>query len=294
MFAGWIPMAVVGGIALCVFVLAWWKRRVLPPAESAIGVGCAVTAVLLTGPWVQGDVAGRFYLNAVLPATIAGLFVLMQIPNVWLRSLLAIVTAAPLVGFSAPLVARGGHPIISETAYRELRTLAARIPHPERTLIVTRHGVEWWTAWTLHTRVAQGRAVRVDDWQKYDEVLFLQYKERGPGFGPPGAGPGRGLRQADGSLRSRMGNNSGSGFRSSGPPPFGKGVRGFQGPGGFQRPGGFQGPGGGMGGPPMMDASIPDDAEVLHDGSCFKLAKVAKPPAFVRSNKPGDADDDRP
>ncbi|MFZ2639379.1 MAG: hypothetical protein WA117_00215, partial [Verrucomicrobiia bacterium] len=27
MFARWMPMAVVGGITLCVFVLAWWKRR---------------------------------------------------------------------------------------------------------------------------------------------------------------------------------------------------------------------------------------------------------------------------
>lgn len=278
MFARWMPMVVVGGITLCVFVLAWWKRRVLPPAESAVGIGCAVTALLLTGPWVQGDVAGRFYLNAVLPATVAGLFVLMQVPNLWLRSLLAVVTVAPLVGFSAPMVARGGHPIISETAYRELKNLAARIPHPERTLIVTRHGVEWWTAWTLHTRVAQGRAVRTDDWQKYDEVFFLQSKERGPGFGPPGGGPGRGLRQADGSFRSRAGKGFGGGFRPSGLPQFGKG------------PGGFQG----RGGPPMMDAAIPDDAEILHDGPCFKLAKVTKPPASVSLNKPGDADADRP
>ncbi len=44
----------------------------------------------------------------------------------------------------------------------------------------------------------------------------------------------------------------------------------------------------------MMDAEIPDDAEILHDGRFFKLAKVAKPPAFVSQNKPGDVDADRP
>jgi len=269
MFPRWMPAAAFGGVALCALVLAWWKRRVLPPAESVIGIGCAATTLLLAGPWVQGDVAGRFYLNAMIPATVAGLFVLFHVPSVWARLLLGSVIVLPAVGLAIPLVARGGHPIISEAAFRELQTLASRVPHPERTLVVTRHGVEWWTAWTLHTRVAQAKAVRADDWQKYGEVLFLQSKERGPGFGPPGRGLGRGPRPP-------------GGFRDGPPPdfpPFGKGPRGFPGRGSP---------------PPMMDAEIPDDAEILHDGRFFKLAKVSKPPAFVHQNKPGDADADRP
>ena len=274
MFPQWVPMAGFGSVALCALALAWWKRRTLPLAESVIGIGCAATTLLLTGPWVQGDVAHRFYLNAMIPATVVGLFVLLQIPSIWARLLLGSVIVLPAVSFAVPLVARGGHPVISEAAFRELQSLAPRIAQPRRTLIVTRHGVEWWTAWTLHTRVAQAKAVRVDDWQKYDEVLFLQSKERGPG-----GGPGRGLRRPDDSFRSRVGKGFGGGFRPADLPPFGKGPRGFQGQGGP---------------PPMMDAEIPDDAEILHDGRFFKLAKVTKPPAFVSQNKLGDADADRP
>jgi hypothetical protein len=271
MFPRWMPMAAFGGVAMCALALAWWRRRELPAAESAIGFGCAATTLLLAGPWVQGDVAHRFYLNAMIPATVAGLFVLMQVPNLWLRLLLGSAVVLPLAGFSAPLVARGGHPIISEAAHRELQSLAPKITKPQRTLVVTRHGVEWWTAWTLHTRVAQSRALRTEDWQKYDAVLFLQGKERGPGFGPPGRGMmGRGQRPPFGF----PGDAARAGF-----PPFGKGPRGFMGPGGP---------------PPMMEAEIPDDAEVLHDGRFFKLAKVATPPEFVTRNKPGDDDADRP
>ncbi|MCX6906794.1 MAG: hypothetical protein NTY01_01995 [Verrucomicrobia bacterium] len=278
MFPRWMLAAAFGGVSLCALALAWWRRRALPPAESVIGIGCAATTLLLTGPWVQGDVAGRFYLDAMIPATVAGLFVLFQIPNVWARLLLGSVIVLPAVGLAVPLVARGGHPIISEAAFRELQTLASRVAHPERTLVVTRHGVEWWTAWTLHTRVAQAKAVRADDWQKYGEVLFLQSKERGPGFGPPGRGLGRGPRPFAGF----PGGAARGGFRDGPPPgfpPFGKGPRGFPGRGNM---------------PPMMDAEIPDDAKILHDGRFFKLAKVAKPPAFVHQNKPGDADADRP
>lgn len=279
MFPRWMPMAAFGGIALCALALAWWRRRALPPSESVIGIGCAATTLLLAGPWVQGDVAQRFYLNAMIPATVAGMFVLFQVPSFWARLLLGSALVLPAVGFAAPRLARGGHPIISEAAFRELQSLAPKIAQPQRALIVTRHGVEWWTAWTLHTRVAQAKAVRADDWQKYDEVLFLQSKERGPGFGPPGGGPGRGPRRPEDSFRSRAGKGLEGGFRPADFPPFGKGLRGFQGQGGP---------------PPMMDAEIPDDAEILHDGRFFKLAKVAKPPAFVSQSKPGDAAAGRP
>jgi hypothetical protein len=269
MFPTWAPLAVFGGVALCALGLAWWRRRSLPPAESAVAIGCAATTLFLAGPWVQGDVAHRFHLNAMVPATVAGLFVLMQIPNFWARLALGSALVLPAPGLAAPMVARGGHPIISEAAFRELQSLASMVAQPQRTLVVTRHGVEWWTAWTLHTRVAQAKAVRAEDWRKYDAVLFLQSKERGPGFGPPGRGMmGRGQRPR-------------AGFRNGPPPgfpPFGKGPRGFSGPGGP---------------PPMMDAEIPDDAEILHDGRFFKLAKVAQPPPFVSRNKPAD-DDDRP
>jgi hypothetical protein len=263
MLPRWVPMAAFGFIALAALALAWWKRRELAPPESVIGAGCAATTLLLAGPWVQGDVAGRFYLNAVIPATIAGLFLLSQVPILWLRSLLAFATVGPVVGFAMPWLARGAHPIISEAAYRELQTLASHVSHPQRTLVVTRHGVEWWTAWALHTRVAQAKAVRTEDWSRYDTVLFLQSKERGPGFGPPDAALGRGPR-------ARFGHGPPPGF-----PPFGKGPRGFP-------------PRGGP--PPMMDAEIPNDAEVLHDGRFFKLARVAAPPAFVSRSTPKDTD----
>ena len=270
MLPSWAAPALFGGLALSALILALWKRRTLPPAESAIGMGCAATTLLLTGPWVQGDVAMRFYLNAMIPATITGLFVLVQIPNRWVCGVLGGVFVLLAVGPAVPLAARGGRPIISEAAFRELQSLAPRLANPQRTLVVTRHGVEWWSAWTLHTRVAQTKAVRAEDWQKYDEVYFLQSKERGgPGFGPPGGGMNRRPFPPDG-------------FAGGPPPgdlpPFARNARGM---GAGNRP-------------PMMDSVIPEGAEVLHDGTFFKLAKVKQPPSFVRRNRTGETDDDRP
>lgn len=45
---------------------------------------------------------------------------------------------------------------------------------------------------------------------------------------------------------------------------------------------------------PMMEAPIPPDAEVLHDGPNFKLAKVATPPPRLTQGAAGRRDLNRP
>ena len=95
-----------------------------------------------------------------------------------------------LVVPALPLLARGGQPIISASTLQELAGLAAIIDRPEKTLIVTIHGTEWWTAWLLRTRVAHANALEVADWSRYD-VLFLEVKGglQGPFGAPPPGGP---------------------------------------------------------------------------------------------------------
>jgi hypothetical protein len=150
----------------------------------------------------------------------------------------------------------GARPIISVEAQRELQTLAASVEDPAHTLIVARHGLEWWTAWTLHTHIAQAQALQPEDWTNYKYVWFIEQKQgmQMP-FGPGGGGPpvmGRGPR--DGPMGMAM-------------PLPGMMSRGPSGRGGM--------PGG------MRDAQIPDEASVLHEGKYFKLAWVHDPPPFV-------------
>ena len=76
----------------------------------------------------------------------------------------------------------GGRASVAEDVVEELRTLAPLCPAPERTLIVARHGLEWWVAWTLHTHIAQPTAVTTADWSAYSQVLYLL--EKRPAMSP--------------------------------------------------------------------------------------------------------------
>ncbi len=165
----------------------------------------------------------------------------------------------------------GPRTIISHEAWQELQSLASSVEKPKDTLIVARHGLEWWTAWTLHTHIAQAQALTADDWTQYKHVWFIEQKKgmNMPMGGPPGMGRGpdeRRPRERGGDLPPGM--MPPLGMMNAGPPGRGRG--------------------GMMGG--MMGPSIPEDAEVLHEGEFFKLAWVREAPEFVRAKEANPLD----
>ena len=153
-----------------------------------------------------------------------------------------------MIGPSAFVMSDGGRPLITEDSLLELRSLAPLIITPNKTLVVARHGMEWWTAWALHTHIAQVPALRIADWQDFEAVFFLRSKNDSRPM--PGGGPGAF------SLWRMFG---------GAPPP----------------PGGHP-----PGGPahnvnPMEDPEIPWGAETVHDGDHFIFSRVSAPPGFV-------------
>jgi len=242
----WLPAIGFAVVVVPGLVVAWRRRRNLSAADVALVAGAAITVLAMTGPWFSMDKALRFYLIALLPAIMVAAFAVVHITAAWLRW--CVIGAAMLIGIgsSVPMLRRSGSAILSDAAMLELQSLDLHISQPDHSLVCARHGLEWWTAWFLHTRIAQASALKPEDWQRYDSVYFLEIKSGlqmppapggggPPGFGPRGCPPGP-------SLPTAM------------PPPPVTGAN------------------------PLMSASIPPDAAVLHDGACLKFARIAIPP----------------
>ena len=242
------PSLIFAVASIAALLTCWRRRAVLPPADLCVAGACAVGVLVLTGPWVQGDKAPRFFLIAIAPAVMAAAFALIYCRHRRLRAGIAILGAACMIGPSVFVVCDGGRPVISEDGLRELRSLAPLIANPNKTLVVARHGMEWWTAWALYTHIAQVPALRTSDWQNFEAVYFLRSKtDNRP---PPGGGPG-GF-----SLLGMLG---------GGPPP----------------PGGRPPKGPAHNANPMDDPEIPRDALTIHDGNQYIFARVMTPPDFV-------------
>ncbi|MCX6895968.1 MAG: hypothetical protein NTZ16_10820, partial [Verrucomicrobia bacterium] len=230
----WLPAALflgVGGAGLAVAVA---RRKFLPANDVALALAAALTCAVLGGPFFAMDKAMRLRLIAAIPAALTFSFLLANTRWAIVRRALGALVLAATVFSAAIFLCNGGrHAIVSEETVAELRTLREFASPPESTLIVARHGLEWWVAWTLHTHIAHADSVAAEDWTRFKNVFYLVEKNN-RGLPPRGAG----------------------GFRPGPPPDFPPDGR----PQPFgPRPG--MPPGGGpMGG--MMNVRIPPGAEI--------------------------------
>jgi len=97
-------------------------------------------------------------------------------------------------------------PCIDDQTFNDLQNIKKYLPeNKENSIIIARHGLEFWTAWALNVRVGQDRAIHKIELDKYSNVILLQQKneERQGSFGtrllrkprigmggPPLMGPG--------------------------------------------------------------------------------------------------------
>jgi hypothetical protein len=269
--AGWLFLA-LGVVALR---LAWQCRHTLPLCDTVVAFAAAVTTIALGGPFYDFDKGNRFMLIALVPCAMTLSYVLAQIEVRATRRAVAGVVVGATVVSAALFLRHGGRPGLSPQAYAEMQSLQKLTPPGRQTLVVARHGLEWWAAWALHTDIAQPRALNANDWTRYSTVDYLVEKRRSGEFpGMPGGPPApmgtlpRPDPEHDWPGTSRRASLWPRFLPPDGPP---SGPAGAWGP----PPGGFAtGPGMPLGGGPMDGPIIPAGTQLLHDGTYFRLARI--------------------
>lgn len=185
------PMGINANIiAILGLFLFFRKRKEIPPQEKILLLASLAVTFFMGSPFLGAEWAQRLYLMAYIPTTIVFIFLLKYIVTFWKRLLLTILM---LIVTSLPtpmLLATGAKNAASITpeAYQDLFELKKVIDNPERTLIITRHGLEWWSAWVLHVDVGQLPSLTKESFENYDNIYFLRQKSGQGKAGPPGPG----------------------------------------------------------------------------------------------------------
>lgn len=249
-----------GVLSLAAGAVLIWRRHEIQPWERALVVASAVLALFLSSPFLSQDMSLRFQLMAFAPAVILVSFVFARSGTPALRSTLVIGTIAVVLATVPATVRSPNSPSITEVSYTELTGLQTSIADPSHTLIIARHGLEWWAAWALHTDVAQPMAVTDADWTTYASVLYLQEIGNGRGAGMELTGmPGRTQAPANSAFTR---STPPAGTLPSRTPPVQPGLPSGTAPG---LRGGFG------------DITLPSDASTLHSGTYFTLSSLPTP-----------------
>ncbi|MFB3788447.1 MAG: hypothetical protein ACE15F_18975 [bacterium] len=247
------------------------RRDRVEPVTLQFLETAGLCALFLCSPLIHFDISSRLVLMAHVPALVLMAFIVARYPWGWKFGLpaAAVVVAGGLLSmlFGPPMS-------FSRDEYQELKQFRDSLPEG-KTLAVARHGLEWWVAWTMETRITNQANLAVKTWNQYDAVVSVEEtitrdrpenrppgpprpEDREPVTGPPGRRP---LDRPEGP--------GGSGK------PGGPGGPGSSGPGGPGGPSPFFPRSNSAGGDPMREA-VSDffTKEQIREGRFFRLYRL--------------------
>ncbi|MDP2036513.1 MAG: glycosyltransferase family 39 protein [Ignavibacteria bacterium] len=143
-------------------------------------------SLFLSSPFLGLEIAQRLFFISYLTALPLIAFVYKELDSVSLRKavmgfLSLVLAASTLLSFGRP-----NYSNMNKTLYAEMTKLKNVLPEEERTLIVARHGLEFWSSWIFRNMAVRQEELAEVYWRWYTKVYFLiQKKDKSP-FGPAG------------------------------------------------------------------------------------------------------------
>lgn len=186
-----VPPLIVGNIvAIGGMVLLTRRWTTIEPAHRLTVLAAVPLTFLLASPFFGQEWSARLSVMALIPTAVVLAFLLTHLRS-WIATFVLTAGVLVLIVFSVMVSSGPGfRPAgISEASYGELHQLRDLIAQPEETLVLARHGLEWWAAWVLETDVGQRPDLEPEVWDQYAEILFLEQIAGSAGYGPGGGGP---------------------------------------------------------------------------------------------------------
>ncbi len=128
--------------------------------------------LILSFPLLDIQYARRFSLLLFIPQIFV-LCILFRFFNQKLRKIICSLLVLMTMGSIFLMTVNMKPPSITQQAFQDLKNLEKHISDPGKTLIIARHGLEWWTAWQIHTKVGQDKSLTEKTNLKYDKILIL-------------------------------------------------------------------------------------------------------------------------
>ena len=154
---------------------------------GTIALSLAVLILIFAFPLFDHQYAQRFHALLFVPQSLL-IFNLIRMNNK-LALPFSISLALLTLAFSLLYFNEEKKPCIDQLAYRDLQNIGAHIPTDRaETIILARHGLEFWTAWNLNMKVANDRSTDKLGLEKYKHIIFLQQKNE-ERHGPMGRRP---------------------------------------------------------------------------------------------------------
>jgi len=125
-------------------------------------------------------VLGREYFNRFSMILFIPMFILiLQLFSISARAVKRVIVIAISLTVASSfiyMISKPKTPALSQDAYADLKKFGDMLENPHSTLVIPRHGIEWWTTWELRTKIGGTGSLDQESFRKYDQVLVLVHK----------------------------------------------------------------------------------------------------------------------
>jgi hypothetical protein len=126
--------------------------------------------IILSFPIISDDYFRRFQILTYIPEILLIIFIFRQLSKLQKNTI--IVFMLLLVFISIPMIFKEKQPTITYQAYLDLNKIKP-LTDKENSIIIARHGLEWWTAWAIDYKIGQEKALKTD-MKKYKYIYVLK------------------------------------------------------------------------------------------------------------------------
>ncbi len=181
-----ITIAIVNIIAITSLVLFFKKAKSVNRNQQGFIVSMILLSLFLASPLLGLEFAQRLYFISYLTSLPLLAFIYTNINSpitkrIMIGFLIVALSLSTLLSLGRP-----NYSNMNKTLYTELIKMKNVLPEEERSLIVARHGLEFWSTWIFRNNAVRQTELAPVYWRWFNKVYFLiQKKDRAP-FGPAG------------------------------------------------------------------------------------------------------------
>lgn len=165
-----ILISIVLAITGFIFLKKNWAN--LLPYSKGFLFAASLSLLAMSFPFIDIEYFNRISLFLFIPQIIVSLIIAPMLSYNWINKLSILLY---LIIFLS-LISVTGNPkpvALSDSAYKDLKNINIDIINNKETIIIARHGLEWWCAWVFRTKVGQDKSIDNEFLKKYKKVIIF-------------------------------------------------------------------------------------------------------------------------
>lgn len=164
----------------------WRNYNIINEPHRAYILTMILLSLFLASPFLSLEYAQRLYFISYIStiSLLAFCYFTIKTPvrKKYFLTIISFVLAASIL-LSA---GRRNYSNMNNLLYNEMMKMKSVLPQDERSLIVARHGFEFWSTWIFRNMAVRQETLSAVYWRWYDRVYFIVQKKAVSPFGPAG------------------------------------------------------------------------------------------------------------